>query len=124
MVWEANNILSKQEKNAIKEKLAEQQEEVIKTIETQKLKLLQIDLTNPDRSTLAKAFNQREHMGTIVGDAEYQWTKIEEAYERLNQGTYGKCFRCETNINIDRLKVIPATEYCVECQENKEKNKR
>ncbi len=124
MVWAANKNLCKQDINVIKEKLVEQREEIIETIETQKLKLLQLDLTNPDRSTLAKASTQREHMETIVSGAEYQWTKVEEAFDRLNQGTYGKCSHCETNINITRLKVIPATEYCVECQENKEKNNR
>jgi hypothetical protein len=54
MFREANINLSKQEINAIKEKLAKQREELIKTIETQKLKLLQLGLTNPDRSNLAK----------------------------------------------------------------------
>ena len=124
MFGDANNNLSKQDINTIKVKLAEQREDLIKTIETHKLKLLQIDLINPDRSTLAKAFTQREHMETIIGDAEYQWTKVDEAFERVNQGTYGKCSHCKTNINIDRLKVIPATMYCVECQKNKEKNNR
>jgi len=65
MSREANDNLSKQEINTVKEKLTKQQEELIKTIETQKLKLLQIDLINPDRSTLAKAFTQREHMENV-----------------------------------------------------------
>jgi len=122
MSWEANTNLSKQEINTIKEKLSEQQEGLIKSIETQKLKLIQIDLKNYDRSTLVKASTQREHLETIIGDAEYQWRKIEEAFERLNQGTFGTCSHCQININIDRLKVLPAAEYCVECQENLEKN--
>jgi DnaK suppressor protein len=124
MVWAVNNNLNRQDINTIKEKLAERREEIIKTIETHKLKLLQLELSSPYRSTLAKAFTQREHMEAIVSDAEYQWTKAEEAFVRLNQGTYGKCSHCETNIHIDRLMVIPAAEYCVECQKNMEKNNR
>ena len=87
MVWATNNNLSRKDIDTIMEKLAEQREEIIKTIETQKIKLIQLDLTNPDCSTLAKASTQREHMETIVGDAEYQWTEVEEAFDRLNQGT-------------------------------------
>jgi RNA polymerase-binding transcription factor DksA len=116
MVWEANNNLSKQDIHTIKEKLTGRREELIKTIETQKLKLLQLDLSILGLSTLAKTLTQREHMETIVVDAEYQWSKVEEAFERLTQGTYGKCSLCETNINIDRLKVIPAAEYLLESQ--------
>lgn len=117
-----NNKISEQDIKMIKDKLAEQREDLLKTIESHKLELLQMDLTNPDRSTLAKAFTQRERKETIIADAEHQWEKIENACDRISRGTYGRCSHCGANINVDRLKVIPAAEYCVKCQGSMEKN--
>lgn len=116
-----NNKLSEQDIQMIKSKLAEQREELLKTIESYKLDLLQMDLSNPDRATLAKAFTQRERKESIIADAEHQWEKIENAFDRLSRGTYGRCSQCGEDINVDRLKVIPAAEYCVKCQGNMEK---
>jgi RNA polymerase-binding protein DksA len=106
----------------IKTNLAEQREELLKTIESHRLELLQMDLTNPDRSTLAKAFTQRERKESIIADAECQWEKVENAFDRMFRGTYGQCSQCGTSISVDRLKVIPTAEYCVKCQENMESN--
>ncbi|MGD8457281.1 MAG: hypothetical protein PVF83_12945 [Anaerolineales bacterium] len=100
MFGEPKNNLRKQVINAIKEKLAEQREELIKIIETHKLKLLQLELTNPGRSKLSKAFTQREYIKIILVDAEYQWIRVEETFELSNQGIYGECSLCNTNINI------------------------
>jgi RNA polymerase-binding protein DksA len=119
-----NNKINEQDIKVIKDKLAEQRKELSKTIETHKLELLQMDLTNPDRSTLAKAFTQRERKESIIADAEHQWKKIEKAFKRMSTGTYGQCSQCGTSINVDRLKIIPAAEYCVKCQGSMEKTTR
>jgi RNA polymerase-binding protein DksA len=116
-----NNKFSEQDIKMVKGKLAEQREELLNTIESHKLDLLQMDLSNPDRTTLAKAFTQRERKEAIIADAEQQWEKIENAFDRLSRGTYGRCSQCGGDINLDRLKVIPAAEYCIECQGNLEK---
>ncbi|MGD8454785.1 MAG: TraR/DksA family transcriptional regulator [Anaerolineales bacterium] len=116
-----NNKFSEQDIKMVKGKLAEQREELLNTIESHKLDLLQMDLSNPDRTTLAKAFTQRERKEAIIADAEQQWEKIENAFDRLSRGMYGRCSQCGGDINLDRLKVIPAAEYCIECQGNLEK---
>ncbi len=40
---------------------------------------------------------------------------IEEALERIDNGTYGVCIECETKIPKVRLKILPYTPYCVKC---------
>jgi len=46
---------------------------------------------------------------------------IEDALERLEEGTYGYCEECGKPIGVKRLKALPFTRYCIKCQEMKEK---
>ena len=46
---------------------------------------------------------------------------IEAARIRMENGTYGDCVRCETEIPYERLKVQPTAERCAPCQEAYEK---
>jgi DnaK suppressor protein len=45
-----------------------------------------------------------------------QLTALEEAQRRLEMGTYGRCEECGEPIDIRRLKLVPFTAYCVDCQ--------
>lgn len=49
-----------------------------------------------------------------------QLTQLDEAQKRVENGTYGVCEECGESIGIDRLKVVPFTPYCVNCQTAKE----
>jgi len=42
---------------------------------------------------------------------------IEAARKRMENGTYGDCVKCETEIPYERLKVQPTAERCAPCQE-------
>lgn len=46
---------------------------------------------------------------------------IEEALERIEEGTYGDCVSCAKKIHIERLKAIPYTRLCIECARESEK---
>ncbi|MFI2858355.1 TraR/DksA C4-type zinc finger protein [Paenibacillus sp. JSM ZJ436] len=39
---------------------------------------------------------------------------IENAFERMEKGTYGTCAECGQDIPYERLEAIPYTAYCVE----------
>ena len=45
---------------------------------------------------------------------------IDEALERLRDGSYETCEGCGKNIGIDRLQVLPFTRMCLACQQNTE----
>ncbi|AZK46904.1 TraR/DksA C4-type zinc finger protein [Paenibacillus lentus] len=45
---------------------------------------------------------------------ELHLTRVEDALERIADGTYGYCLTCEKPIDIQRLKAIPETAYCKE----------
>lgn len=48
---------------------------------------------------------------------------INEALDRINRGTYGRCDRCGEMIGIKRLEARPFVKYCVDCQEDIEKKR-
>ena len=41
---------------------------------------------------------------------------IEEARERIGDGTYGDCVDCGKNIPFERLKAQPSATRCIDCQ--------
>ncbi len=46
---------------------------------------------------------------------------IDEALERIEDGSYGTCQRCEKSIPEARLKLVPFAQYCVACLDEIEK---
>ncbi len=40
---------------------------------------------------------------------------LEEALSRLDEGTYGTCKNCGTQIDPERLEILPATLLCTTC---------
>lgn len=46
---------------------------------------------------------------------------IDDALDRIEDGSYGKCSGCQTAIPPLRLAAVPAAEYCIECQSHVEK---
>lgn len=47
-------------------------------------------------------------------------TRIEEALDRLKQGTFGLCDDCEKPIPLKRLQAIPYATECIECKRKSE----
>ncbi|MFT4037618.1 MAG: TraR/DksA family transcriptional regulator [Thermomicrobiales bacterium] len=66
-----------------------------------------------DGSSLAEA----ERLDVFAGNLGEMRSRIMNAFQRMEDGTYGTCLRCGKNIPIDRLRAIPYAEYDVACQE-------
>ena len=43
--------------------------------------------------------------------------QLSEALHRLDEGTYGRCERCERTVSPERLAAVPEATTCVSCQE-------
>jgi RNA polymerase-binding protein DksA len=41
--------------------------------------------------------------------------EIDQALERIEQGTYGVCENCHREISRARLEALPYTRYCIRC---------
>lgn len=42
--------------------------------------------------------------------------EIEEAFARIEDGTYGTCLSCARPVPAERLEILPYTRYCVACR--------
>lgn len=50
--------------------------------------------------------------------------QIEEALERIEDGSFGTCDQCEAKIPKGRLKVMPFSTTCVACKSKQEKYRK
>ena len=48
--------------------------------------------------------------------------EIDEALERIRDGSFGLCETCEKPITADRLRVLPFTNLCINCKRLAEQN--
>jgi DnaK suppressor protein len=42
--------------------------------------------------------------------------EIDEAFARIEDGTYGTCLGCAKLIPVERLEILPYTRHCVPCR--------
>jgi DnaK suppressor protein len=58
---------------------------------------------------------------TLLGPKRQELEAIEEALQRLENGTYGLCEACGQPIEPRRLEIMPETPYCRNCMSQREK---
>lgn len=64
-------------------------------------------------------FEQDFTLGLIENE-EAELGAIEEALERIEEGTFGVCEECQKAIPKERLKAIPHAALCLECKRKEE----
>lgn len=77
------------------------------------------DLPDPGDSSFANLEVDLENAAVTRDITELR--AIEAARIRMENGTYGDCVECETEIPYERLEVQPTAERCAPCQEMYEK---
>jgi DnaK suppressor protein len=50
--------------------------------------------------------------------------KIEDTLERIEDGTFGICDNCGSQIGIKRLEARPVTTCCIDCKTRQEEEER
>ncbi len=63
---------------------------------------------------------EREFSLGIASSEQKLIYEIDEALDRIADGTYGVCVTCEKPIARSRLKAVPHAKYCVQCQQKEE----
>lgn len=58
---------------------------------------------------------QRSEALAQIDQSRQRLQQVEEALERMDEGTYGICANCGQEINPARLEVRPLSILCVEC---------
>ena len=118
------NLSPRQQKiQEIKKKLLSQRKELLLGA-LEALNELPGQTIFPDLGDQATAEIDRNFMLRLKGREQKLLKKIDEAIDRIEQGTFGICDRCGQEINIKRLEARPVTTMCIECktlQEEEEK---
>jgi DnaK suppressor protein len=108
-------------KNA-REKLLEIRRQVLRDIDND-LKEGREGVKDDGKDTYDLASEERDReISFILSDREREKLQgIQEALERIEDGTYGMCESCESEIAAARLEALPFTRLCVSCQSDREK---
>ena len=70
------------------------------------------DEHDPEGSTIAF---ERSQVSTMVEQTRARLADVDDALERVEQGTYGLCERCGRPIPEGRLEARPVARTCVAC---------
>ena len=105
----------------IRERLIVNRAELLKLIKaSQSVEREAGDLTFSNEIDLASSLEGREMTFQLTSRDRNELKLIEETLFRINNGSYGKCESCEKKITLKRLKIMPLTSLCIECQETAE----
>ena len=69
-----------------------------------------------DEADQAEDERNREVSLLLTGRIKASLMAIEEALEKVEEGTYGICEECEDKIPPGRLRVMPLAKFCLLCQ--------
>lgn len=86
------------------------------TIDSNVSFLTELSLYDNHPSDTASEVYDKERGLALKGNEINILNKINDALNRVEDGTYGKCQECGKDINEERLEFIPYAEYCVKCQ--------
>ncbi len=70
-----------------------------------------------DQASDAQEREKAYHMASSEGRLLYH---IDEALQRIKEGTYGVCQTCRKKIQNTRLEVVPHARLCIECKKLEE----
>jgi len=68
-------------------------------------------------------FDTEIHLG-LASNTQNLLNEIDDALQRIEEGSYGMCERYETLIPKKRLEVMPYTRYCIKAQEEIEEERK
>ena len=90
---------------------------------------LNLRADNPPDITATTGLGETEHVSSGVEQlvqaalnarARARLGDLDDALQRIREGSYGRCERCGTDISLARLDAIPAVRLCVRCQQDRD----
>jgi DnaK suppressor protein len=74
------------------------------------------DVTVGDAEEGAEEVTEYENNLGLERELEGNLVAINEALERITQGTYGICTNCNRLMTIERLEAMPEATLCIDCE--------
>lgn len=82
------------------------------------------DERDSDEADAAVSTDMREHALWLRQGHREKLELIEQALQRLTDGSYGRCETCGESINPERLEALPYATQCIHCQKQAERQGR
>jgi len=109
---------------ATRRRLSSEYENLIKSINRNRLTAEQIKLENTEDECDLATISRFRLIEYHLHESDFQRLRfIQEAMKALDRGQYGDCVRCGNDINEKRLMAVPWATLCILCQEETEKDR-
>lgn len=113
-------ILSSAELLKLKQQLVDRKREIEVTRE-QRLSFMRNEKESlKDAADIASYEETAERLWWLLGREGLMERKINEAIQRIEEGTFGHCMECDDMIPYKRLVFDPTLALCVQCKSEKE----
>lgn len=76
--------------------------------------------TSPDALDQVQHAEDRELAVRQLESDTRRLRNIRQAIQRIEEGTYGVCLSCDSEISPKRLEAVPWAAYCLQCQNTAE----
>ncbi len=76
-----------------------------------------LDIDTDSFADSAQATEERSEILGALETSRHRVQAIDQALERLDEGTYGTCIECGESIPAERLEIRPLSVRCVRCAE-------
>jgi DnaK suppressor protein len=74
------------------------------------------DLGGGDAADAGTIALEAAEQAMVAAALQEQLDRLQIALDRLDAGTFGVCARCEQQVPLTRLQVMPWATHCVPCQ--------
>lgn len=104
-----------------KKRLVERRQQLLETVSKTEQDGRQAD-EEPTQDIADKATNSytKEFLFKKSNDDRFILQLVQEAIERLDNGSYGACVACGGEMQQKRLDAVPWARHCIGCQEKQE----
>jgi DnaK suppressor protein len=102
-------------------RLLEARAALLRTVAIAEEEMAGLEAPGPGDSTdRAAAASTAALVSRLAGQERVELDEIAQALRRLGSGAYGTCESCRAPIALPRLRAVPATRFCLACQEAEE----
>ena len=108
--------MDKQKLEFFRNLLLEQRRQAIEDLQTDQSTALEGDDGVEDAGEMAELDLNRSTALDLADRQTHLIEEIDDALQRIEDGTYGQCVRCGKPLDEERLKAMPTAKYDVECQ--------
>lgn len=105
-----------------REKLNEKKDSLVDAVQRNEAygREANVEVETMDTGDKASSSYTKEFMFSRSNNDRLILKMIEEAEERMEEGSYGDCINCGRPVEPKRLEAVPWTRYCIACQELEE----